>query len=284
MRNYRLIFILISSMLLLVSLSSIKNTQADETVYKVDISTAPANGFLIANNMAPGDKETSILNVSNNGNLDFNYTISSRKEAGNADLYNKILLKVFDSEGQIYEGSLSGFLNFPLGTIAIGGRSAITITAELPIQTGNEVQGQSTTVAFDFTAIGHEEQIPIGDECFEHPFINRNFTLQQKSTVPIKFHLRNSYGNLETESLKNVRLEITGPSQSGSTVKYVFIPTNGTLDLQKVKPPHYHANFSTFDYPVVNDQWYTATIYVDNKLYCKRDFQVLKKGNRSNAL
>lgn len=286
MRDHKFILsgiIAITFLLFLVSSIQVRGTQADETVYQVDITTTPAEGFLIAENLAPGDKKTSILKVNNNGNLDFNYSVSSRQESGDLELYNKILLKVSDTEGRLYEGTLNGFLDFPLGTIEIGGNDSLTFTAELPLDTGNGFQAKSTKIAFDFTAIGHEEQIPIGDQCFEHPFINRDFTLQNKSTLPIKFHLRDEYGNLEYEILQNVRLEVTGPSPDGRTVKYVFVPKNGTLDFQKVNPPHYHARFSTFEYPVVNDQWYTAIVYVDNKEYCKKTFQVLKNGNRSNS-
>jgi hypothetical protein len=61
----------------------------------------------------------------------------------------------------------------------------LTIIAELPLQTGIEVQGKSIKVAFDFLAIGHEEQIPIGSNVLNHhlaivilPFItNRSFLL-----------------------------------------------------------------------------------------------------------
>jgi hypothetical protein len=278
-----IIIFFISTMILLLSLllHSI-STKADETVYNVDISTTPANGFLIAENMAPGDKKTSILKVRNNGNLDFNYSVSSRQESGDLDLFNRILLKVSDGDGPLYEGTLKGFLDFPLGTIAVGVKESISFTAELPIDTGNEFQGKTTTVAFDFSAIGHEVQIPIGDQCYEPPFVNRNFTLHQKSTVPLKFHLRDEYGDLEFDLLQNVRLEVTGPSSSGGNLIYIFTPINGTLDFQKVNPPHYHARFSTFDYPVMTDKWYTATVYVDNKEYCTKTFQILKQGNRSN--
>ena len=107
--------------------------------------------------------------------------------------------------------------------------------------------------------------------------------MQPKSTVPIKFHLRDTDGDLEKEILQNVRLEVTGPSPKESNIKYVFTQKNGELDFQKVDPPHYHAQFSPFDYPVVVNQWYTATVYVNDKEYCNRIFQVLEKGNRSNA-
>lgn len=280
---YFISMVIVVCVLLILSYYPLQNTQADESEYYVDISTSPAKGFLIAENMAPGDNKTAILKVNNNGNLDFNYSVSSRQESGNADLYNIILLKVADVEGRLYEGSLKDFLDFPLGTIPIGGNDSLTFTAELPLNTGNELQGKSAKVAFDFTAIGHEEQIPIGDQCFEPPFSNRNFTLHQKSTVPIKFHLRDEYGNLENELLQSVRLEVTGPAANGKTVKYVFMPKDGTLDFQKVSPPHYHARFSTFDYPVLTDGHYKATVYVDNQSYCDKEFDVLKQGNRSNS-
>jgi hypothetical protein len=269
--------------LLLVLILVVRDTQVGATeYYNIDIATTPANGFLIAENMAPGDKKTSILDVTNNGNLDFNYSVSSRQVDGDVNLFSKIILKVNSSNGPLYEGPISEFVNFALGTIAPRKDSSLTFIAELPLQTGNEVQGKSIKVAFDFFAIGHEEQIPIGSQCFEPPFSNSKFTLHNKSLLPIKFHLRDTFGNLEDDLLLNVRLEVTGPSIGGGTVKYVFKPTDGTLKFQKLKEPHYHTNFSTFDFPVIEDQWYTAKVYVDNKKYCQKTFQVLKKGNRSN--
>lgn len=270
-------------MVLIISYLPIQNTQADQTTYNVDISTSPANGFLIAENLAPGDKKTSILNVYNNGNLDFNYSVSSRIESGDKEFFDTITLSVYDGLGKLYEGSLDGLNQFPLGTIIKAGSKNLTITAELPLETGNGAQGKSATVAFDFTAIGHEEQIPTAG-CFEPPFSNRNFTLHQKSTVPIKFHLRDDSGNLQSSLQNNVRLEITGPGVNSGTVKYVFAVPNGTLKFhQEVGEPHYQARFSTFDFPVKTDGAYSAKVYVDNVVSCQKDFMVLKNGNRSNS-
>jgi hypothetical protein len=277
-------FLTFSFVILVVSYLLIQSTQADETVYNVDISTSPANGFLIAKNLAPGDKKTSILHVYNNGNLDFNYNVTSRQESGDINLYHKIILTVSDSQGLLYQGSLSGLSQFPLGTIVKAESKTLTFIAELPIDSGNEYQGKTATVAFDFTAVGHEEQLPIGDGCFEPPFSNRNFTLHQKSTVPIKFHLRDSSGNFDDHFHDNVRLEITGPSVSGGTVNYEFTTQNGTLKFnQEVDEPHYEVRFSTWDYPVKTDGLYKATIYAGTKAVCQQEFYVLKQGNRSNA-
>jgi hypothetical protein len=258
----------------------VKDTKADESDYEVDISTTPAEFLFDVKNMKTGDWSTSTLEVNNEGNLDFNYSISSHQESGDSYLYNQFLVWVSDSEGLLYEGKLSDFYTFPLGTIAAKGSNTLTFKVVLPYETGNEAQGKSTSVTFSLNAVGHEEEIPIGDQCFEPPFSNRNFTHHQKSTVPIKFHIEGSDKN---EIQKNVRLEVTGPSTSGGKVKYVFPIERGNLDLQKVNPPHYHAQFSPFDYPVMTDQWYTATVYVDNEVYCNRTFEVLSQGNRSNA-
>ncbi|WP_053366866.1 hypothetical protein [Bacillus sp. FJAT-27245] len=286
MRGKRILYTWItiaSLMLLLVSLAKVHGTQADQTTYYVDISTSPANGFLIAKNMAPGDKKTSILNVSNNGNLDFNYSVSSRQESGDQALFNKIQLTVSDGQGRLFQGPLSGLSQFALGTIAISEGRTLTFTAELPIETGNEAQGKSTSVAFDFTAIAHEDQIPM-DGCFEPPFSNRQYTMHQKSTTPIKFHLRDPLGNLDTEMRQNVKLVISGPSIKSPTGTYIFKVSDGTLEFQnKVEEPHYHARFSTWDYMVMNDGSYSAKVYLGEKVVCQRDFQVLENGNRSNA-
>lgn len=270
-------------MLLLFSLAKVNGTQADQTTYYVDISTAPANGFLIAENMAPGDKKTSILKVSNNGNLDFNYSVSSRQESGDEALFNKIQLTVFDGQGRLYQGPLNGLAQFALGTIAISEGRSLSFTAELPIETGNEAQGKSTSVAFDFTAIAHEDQIPT-DGCFEPPFSNRNYTMHQKSTTPMKFHLRDPLGNLDTTMRENVRLIISGPGIKTATGTYIFKAADGTMQFQnKVEEPHYHARFSTWDYPVLTNGFYSAKVFVGEKVVCQRDFQVLENGNRSNA-
>lgn len=282
MRRIKFIFIsvvIFLSLIMLVILFQVRDTKADESENEVDISTTPADFLFDVKNMKPGDWSTATLKINNEGNLDFNYSISSHKESGDSYLYNQFLVWVSDSDGLLYEGRLSDFVGFPLGTIAAKGSNTLTFKVELPYETGNEAQGKTASVTFALNAVGHKEEIPIGDQCFEPPFSNRNFTQHQKSTVPIKFHIEGS----DNEFQKDVRLEVTGPSISGGNVKYVFITEKENLDLQKVNPPHYHAQFSPFGYPVMTDQWYTATVYVDNKVYCKKSFEVLEQGTRSNA-
>lgn len=276
-----LLFALLALCLVSVPL---QGTQAHDGTYYVDISTTPASGFLQATNMAPGDRESAVLLVANDGTLAYNTTVSARQEAGDLDYYAKLQVRIADSRGLLYEGGFADLQNFPLGTVAVGEGRSLTFAVELPKEAGNELQGRTARVAFDFTAVGHDEQVPVGEECFEPPFSNRNFTLHQKSTVPIKFHLHDPDGRLDTELRQDVRLEVTGPSVSGGSVTYPFTVANGTLKFGEVRDePHYHARFSTWDFPVVTDGWYTATVYAGERIMCQKTFQVLERGNRSNA-
>lgn len=281
-KNILLSAVLILSLIsFLVNYLPVESTTADAATYQVDIATQPANGFLQAYNMAPGDKVTSIIKVQNNGNLDFNYTVKSNQEIGSTELYNLLQLVISDSKGKLYEGYLSELNDLPIGTIAKTDEQVITFTAMLPIEAGNDYQGKDTKAAFVFNATGHN--VPL-DDCFEPPFSNNQFTLHQKSTVPIKFHLHDQSGKIDEVERQGVRLEVIGPSADGGIVTYVFAIHNGTLKFDnKLSEPHYLARFSTFDYPVVTGGTYIAKVYNGDTLYCSKEFMVLKNGNRSNA-
>ena len=271
-----LAFCLLAMSTVFVPLSA---TEATPGYYEVNIATSPASGFLTASNMAPGDQVTSVLAVQNLGNLDLNTSVSARQQAGSTEMYNRLQVMVTDGQGILFEGDLADLHDFDIGTIVVSDSKNITFTAELPLGAGNEFQGLETTVAFDFVAVGHEEEVPVCDGCFEPPFSNRDFTLHQKSTVPIKFHIQGDAAPRST-----VRLEVTGPGVNGGTVNYVFRASDGTLKFdQKVQEPHYLARFSTFDDPVVTDGLYTASVYDGDKLLCQKQFTVLQQGNRSNA-
>jgi hypothetical protein len=193
MRKVKFIFIggaMILSLILMIFLVQVKDTKADESEYEVDISTTPGEFLFNVKNMKPGDWSTSTLEVKKWRQPWF--PISSHQESGDYYLYNQFLVRVSDSEGLLYEGRLSDFSAFPLGTIAAKGSNTLTFIVELPYKTGNKVQGKTTSVTFALNAVGHKEEVPTGDQCFEPPFSNRNFTQHQKSTVPIKFHIEGS--------------------------------------------------------------------------------------------
>jgi hypothetical protein len=153
-------------MVLLFFILQVKDTKADESDYEVDISTIPAEFLFDVKNMKPGDWSTSTLEINNEGNLDLNYSISSHKESGDSYLFNQFYVWVSESNGLLYEGKLSDFSQFPLGTITAKGSNTLTFKVELPYETGNEAQGKTTSFTFALNAVGHKEQVPIGDQCF----------------------------------------------------------------------------------------------------------------------
>jgi hypothetical protein len=252
-----------------------EGTQATGSYYYINIATNPANGFIKASNMAPGDKVTSVLEVQNKGNVDFKYTISARRTDGAQELYDIMLLKVFNSEGeQLYEGGFNGLQDFPLGSIAHFDKTNLTVTAEFPIQAGNEYQRKSTTVAFDFRA-NHVVQ-PDG-ECFcnEPPFNNRTMTLQKKSVLPIEFHLDKPDGYSSSGWRNDVRLVITGMPKT-----YEYSVKQGTLKYYgNLYNPTFKANFKV---PDIKEDTYEckAIVYVGNTIVCEKEFVIKIKDNR----
>ncbi|GAB6172789.1 hypothetical protein JCM15765_22670 [Paradesulfitobacterium aromaticivorans] len=268
----------LASLLFITIFWQVKSTRADTTYYELNIATNPTSALFTADNMAPGDQVSSFVNVLNTGNLDFNYSVNTNQESGSEALFNSLLLKISDNNGPLFEGFLSELADFPLGTISAGGQAGLSFTASLPKECNNDVQGQSTSVSFVFSAVGHDQDIPV-ESCFEPPFSNVQFTLHQKSTVPIKFHLH------EPSIDNDVRLEVTGPAKDGGTVTYFFRTSDGTLKFDNhLDEPHYLARFSTFDFPVVTNATYIATVYDDSQAVCWKAFVVLEQGNRSNSL
>jgi hypothetical protein len=279
MKRYKqklLIVITFSLLALTLVYLPLKGTQADDTVYEVDIATSPASGFLIAENLAPGDEQTSILEVQNNGNLDFSYIVSARLEEGMINLYDILLLKIMINQDLLYEGTLRELQNKPLGVISSMYKHQLTFTTNFPLEAGNEMQGQSASVAFDFVAETHYAQ----NDCFLPPFSNNQFSLQTDSNVPIKFLLRDQNGDIEKVSRNGVRLEITGPAVDGGQVKYVFAISDGTLSFAGRQ---YLAHFSPRNYAVVTGETYQANVIDGTQLMCGREFVVEDDGNRSNS-
>lgn len=278
MKNNRSLWVfLLTVFAMLLVYWPVQTTRATEETYHVDIATSPASGFLTAVNMAPGDQVTSILQVQNTGNLNFNYSVSSRLESGSVILFNKMQIVLSDALGILYEGALKDLQQFALGTIHVADRTSLTFRAALPLDSTNDYQAQNLSVAFDLYAVVHDEDVEAGDGCFEPPFSNNQFALHQKSTVPIKFHLHDALGSLDSTLHNDTRLVITGASTS-----YRFTVGDGTLNFDD-QTGHYLARFSTFYDPVMTNGWYRATVYQNQTELCHKSFQVLEQGNRSNT-
>jgi hypothetical protein len=148
------------------------------TTGSVDISTSPASALITYSGMAPGDKVTQPLTVSNNGSLQFRYAVTSL--ATNSDskgLRAQLDLRIksgvttctnagFDTDGTLLYGPAdlgsdpaTNVIGDPAQgaqsgdrTLAASGSEVLCFQATLPLSTGNAYQNATTTATFSFEA------------------------------------------------------------------------------------------------------------------------------------
>jgi len=144
----------------------------------VDISTAPVSALVTFSNMAPGDKVTQPLTVSNIGSLELRYAVTSlATDADSKGLRAQLDLTIksgvttctntlFGSSGTVLYGPgdlgsdpASNVIGDPTQgaqsgdrTLAASGSEVLCFQAELPLSTGNGYQNATTTATFTFNA------------------------------------------------------------------------------------------------------------------------------------
>ena len=141
----------------------------------VDINTSPASAFITFSDMAPGDKVTQPLTVSNAGSLDLRYAVTSTTTedtlAAQLDLTVKSGVTTctnagFGVDGTILYpaadlGSVAGTAIFgsPAQGSQAGDRTVVAAASEvlcfqveLPLSTGNAYESLTTTATFTFDA------------------------------------------------------------------------------------------------------------------------------------
>jgi predicted ribosomally synthesized peptide with SipW-like signal peptide len=148
------------------------------TTGTLNLTASPTSAALTLSNMAPGDKVTAPITLTNAGTLDLYYAMTSNSTNGdNKGLAQQMTLAIksgvtactnggFDASGTaLYNGSLQGasfgnsdFENF--GWPQPGDRLLTATALEvlcfqvmLPTSTGNPYQGATTTTTFTFNAI-----------------------------------------------------------------------------------------------------------------------------------
>lgn len=141
----------------------------------LDISTSPTTALVTFTTMAPGDEVTNPVTVSNDGNLDLRYAISSTTTenvlAAELDLTIKTGVTTctnagFDTDGTVIYGPADLGNTTPIDVVgdpaqgAQAGDRALTASTnetlcfnvELPIAATNASQGLTSTATFDFQA------------------------------------------------------------------------------------------------------------------------------------
>lgn len=130
----------------------IGNTGANESTPQVDLSLSPVQQLFNIHHMKPGDWMTRTLTIQNKGNQDFMYQSGANFISGSEMLYNQLVMTVSTGDEILYEGKLSGFNGFEKRPLAHLEEEKLTYTVEFPYESGNEFQGLTTKVAFNFAA------------------------------------------------------------------------------------------------------------------------------------
>lgn len=112
----------------------------------------------VMSNMQPGDESTSQYTVINEGSEPFDYFVDFDFLSGDVELYN-ILQMTLQKEGVIL---YSGVMSQAAGRVAIGSlpggeEEAIQMDVIFPAEAGNEFQGKTVSVAFNFSASASPE-------------------------------------------------------------------------------------------------------------------------------
>jgi hypothetical protein len=137
----------------------------------VDISTSPTSALVTMSSMAPGDKVTAPITVSNAGSMQLRYAIST-SISGSATLAAGLTLRIkngvttcsnagFATDGtSLYSGSLDvGAVGSPATGAQAGDRTLnssaseiLCFQVELPTTAASNLQSLSTTATFTFDA------------------------------------------------------------------------------------------------------------------------------------
>lgn len=244
---------------LLIAQSTTGIAFALETVgTEFGISTFP-NSFLQVNNIAPGAKYSAEMTVKNEGQHDFSYDISATKESGADLLYNILNLDIVDGNNRtLYTGKLKDLSNTALGVLAKGSQDVLKFTVEFPKEAGNEYQGLSTSSTFTLTAKEHPPTLTGNGVIWDPPLEKPDVDVRCGRIMPIKFHLVNSDGTLDTQK-RGVDLLVSGVNEAGNSVEYRFSVPDGTLEWEgSLEKPHYSLLFDTEKYPEKAGTYYTV--------------------------
>ena len=173
------VFAVAASVLALGSNAVFTSTASNDantfTTGTVVISTSPATAFITYSGMAPGDKVTSALTVSNAGTLQLRYAVTSTTTentlAAQLDLTIKSGVTTCTNGGFGVDGTVvyaTGDLGSTTGVNVIGNpaqgaqagdrplaasaNEVLCFNVSLPLSTGNTFQGLTTTATFAFQA------------------------------------------------------------------------------------------------------------------------------------
>ena len=122
---------------------------ATDTNFKTGGTAAVQNGQLAITNIAPGDKVTFKIDITNSSNVNYQQRLTFSLAEGSETLYNQLLIGVGTTEGEYtYYGSSTKWMERDAATTS----DALFLSVELPAYAGNSAQAKSCTVRFTLEA------------------------------------------------------------------------------------------------------------------------------------
>ena len=132
------------------------STTNAENIFRVgtvSVGLDPTSTAFDVPTLAPGGQVTETIGVKNDGSLPFAFTMSARKTAGFADVYDALTCTVtsVDATSALYSGALAGLASAP-SVVAPGSVKPLMVTVGLPASAGNDISGDYCKVSFDVAA------------------------------------------------------------------------------------------------------------------------------------
>lgn len=130
------------------------------------ISIVEDSPLFTVENMAPGDKERSLLTIRNDGNAEFLFTIQSNMESGDESLFENLVVSVENDSGTViyFNGPISEMDVARIGPIPPGGEKQMGLSVYFPSELGNEYQNLSLSIEFIFIAYADGNVVDIENE------------------------------------------------------------------------------------------------------------------------
>lgn len=118
-------------------------------------NSADGAAILTVDKLLPGESGTGTVSITNVGDSagDFTLTASNLVDTPPTPAFSSVLkLVVTDGATSVYDGPLSGATTVDLGTWAANEKHDFTFTVTFDATSGNEFQGASSTVDFNWDA------------------------------------------------------------------------------------------------------------------------------------
>ena len=141
--------------ILIFTFMGLATVSAEENL---SIEVLPQKELFDVGNMKPGDWAPRTATIKNNGEISFKYTTSVKPDSKSLKLYNELLLEVWSSNEELYNGKLSDFTGFSPRALSPNEGEKLEYVLRFPEHIGNDFQGLDAKFTIYYTAEGEADK------------------------------------------------------------------------------------------------------------------------------